>query len=154
MGSVSTTVQPDITACAAQSSTCALVSLHPYTAPPPLHLSHTAMAFASMHIRSKDLPDLLSIIQRRRTYLLIWTAHLSAQVDGSSEASSHLNSVSTGTWQQAPASMNAVSCFSSTLHLHLHFQLLYSHRECMKFPSKSTQGALICPRDIYSVEEL
>lgn len=28
----------------------------------------------------------------------------------------HLNSVSTGIWQQAPASVNAVSCFSSTLH--------------------------------------
>lgn len=87
MESVSTTARPDITACAAQSSTCALVS-PPFHHTTPLHLSHTATASTSRQTRSKTSRDLSTIIQRRHTYLLIWTAHLSVQVDGSSGASS------------------------------------------------------------------
>lgn len=52
---------PELNMCSRKSS--------PHIASPPLHLSHTAMPFTSTHMRSQTSRDLLTIIQRRHTYL-------------------------------------------------------------------------------------
>lgn len=134
---------PELNMCSRKST------LTPHNTPPSL--SHCQ----GFHLQADVFPNLMIYRQLSRgdTHTS-WFGRLICLCRWMEVVEPHLNSVSTGIWQQAPASVNAVSCFCSTLHLHLHFQLLYSHRECMKFLSKSKQGALICPRDIYSVEKL
>lgn len=119
-GSACSTVRPDTTACAPLKSTCAPVSTHP-PASPPIPVSPTLLTFPSFppkphHPQSRNTHthppcwyqraplfpithDILSITQRRHTYLWIWTAL--TQVDVSREASSK---------QRPPWDSTAKSC--------------------------------------------
>lgn len=114
MGSVSMTVQPDTTACAVQTSTCAQVSLY---LPPNLHpfLSHTSPWISPPPTCVSKPLVIYWQLSRGDTHTSrferLICPHRWMEV-----AKPCLNSISTGIQQQVPASVNAVSCFSLTLH--------------------------------------